>query len=250
MTRSAMGQPPNDALISVLITYRDHNGRQGDLPPSSFRESFTALQEITQSVLDTAGDGLSGYSQDFAAMQKGPSSFEIEVHAHLARGSAMLGRLRGRRSVSLVSLLDHLTNVLIALGDAICCLASHPDARVRYVEGYYGPYYEILDGGLAGMAVEARSMEVIVTPRFQEAFRPMMANFVQPWVAYVTFTQRVLGLEFMRRTQVLVNEHTRAFAHGAPLRVTEETLREAREAPDAVRSDQWVDEPLEEGAGW
>ena len=129
-----------------------------------------------------------------------------------------------------LSTLEHLADVLIDLGETACFMACHPEAEVRYVDGYYSPYYEFMQHGVAARAIDAQLLELIVAPEAAEGIRAILANLKQPGVAYATISKSIPRLRYTRRTQVPVNDRLREFADGAALHFTQDTLDAARAA--------------------
>ena len=208
------------------------------------RESFTGLQLLAGHILGTADNVLREYEQDFTIMQLGPSAFEIEIRALMRRPSRLRGRAAVKNQLLVVGILDYFTDVLIGLGEVGCFLANHPDCTVRYVNGAYGPYYEVVRGGTAVMALEAQLMELLLSPEAVEILRVLLANQKQPGVAYATLTKRVPGVHHMRRTVIPARAPLRDFADGGPLPLDLSSLEQARARLDHSRSDQWVSKPL------
>lgn len=227
---------PPSATVPVLVTYTDAQGHQLPLLQAQMRESFTGLQLLARHVLGVERKVLEGYTQDFTVMQMGPSALEIEIRAIPVRQNRLRGRAALKRHLRTVGVLDRFTDVLISLGELACFIARHPAAEVRFVSGCYGDYYEFLDGGRVVLAMEAPSVERLLEPDSVQIMRVILANQKQPGVAYCTLSKRILGVEHMRRTIVPANEHLRAFADGAPLHITRETLEVARARADPERN--------------
>lgn len=252
VARNALGTVPPKAHVIALITYRDARGQQLPLPQSQMRESFTGLQLLTQQLLGDAGGLLSGWGQDFSIMQLGPSVFEIEIQAVAPSQSRQRGRTAMKNHLIALGLLDHLTDVLIDMGEAACFMAGHPEAELRYMDGYYGPYYEFVCDGQAVRAIEAHLLELLVAPDAVDGIRAVVANLKQPGVSYATIAKRVPSLSYMRRTQVPANDRLREFANGGPLPFTCESLEAARANAPAELSDRNAPSPHapDAYAGW
>lgn len=228
MARNPLGTRSSTPQVSVLVAYRDAEGRQLPLPQAQTRESFTGLQLLTQRVLGFAGDLLSGFTQDFTIMQMGPSTFRIEVRASSTQDYRFFSRKAFYDQLAVTALLDHLTDVLTSVGTAGVYIANHPDVTVRYVEDDFGPYYELFDQGRAVLAVESGPLEKLLQPDGMAVLRALVANLKQPGLAYATLTQQTPGLTYVRRTQVSTTDALRRFAAGAPLPLTTEDLAAAR----------------------
>ncbi|QMS57135.1 hypothetical protein [Kocuria varians] len=229
MARNPLAARSRTPHVSVLVTYRDAEGRQLPLPQAQTRESFTGLQLLTKRVLGFAEDSLSGFTQDFTIRQMGPSTFSIEVRAAATHGIRLRGRRAAQEYLTVTAMLHHLTDVIMGVSVAGVYLANHPDVRVRYVEDDFGPYYELFNGDRAVMAVDASSLEGLLTPEGMGVLCALVANLKQPGLAYATITQHTPGLKYVRRTQVATTDALRAFAAGQPLPVTTQDLAEARE---------------------
>lgn len=232
-----------NARIPVLVTYTDERGLQLPLPQAQMRESFTGLQLLAGHILGTADNVLGEYEQDFTIMQLGPSAFEIEIRAVQRHPNRLRGRAAVKNQLLIVGILDYFTDVLIELGEVGCFLANHPDCAARYVDGAYGPYYELVVDGTAVLALEARTMELLLAPEAVEILRVILANQKQPGVAYCTLTRRVPGVHHMRRILIPASDALRDFAEGGPLSVDLTSLEEARARVDEFRSEQWASKP-------
>ena len=132
------------------------------------------------------------------------------------------------KHVMVLGLLEHLTDVLIDLGDVACFMAGHPTARLRYIDGYHGPYYEFIQDGQAVKTIDARLLELLVAPGSVDGIRAVVANLKQPGVAYATVAKRVPGLYYVSHVQVPANEHLRDFANGGSLPFSQACLDAAR----------------------
>lgn len=240
MAQHTPGVALSSATIPVLVTYTDEQGHQLPLPQAQMRESFTGLQMLARQVLGAEHEALKGYTQDFTMMQIGPSAFEIEIRATPLRQNRLRGRAALKRHLLLtVGVLDRFTDVLISQGELACFIACHPSAEVRFVSGCYDDYYEIMDKGRVVLAMAASSVERLLEPDSVQVMRVILANQKQPGVAYCTLSKRILGVAHMRRTIVPANQHLRAFADGAPLHITRETLEAARARADLERNVEW-----------
>ncbi|RLY94940.1 hypothetical protein EAE32_07460 [Kocuria tytonicola] len=243
MAARSAATPTGRARIPVLATYTDERGLQLPLPQAQMRESFTGLQLLAGHILGTADNVLEEYEQDFTIMQLGPSAFEIEIRAIKRRQNRLRGRAAVKNQLLAVGILDSFTEVLIGLGEVGCFLANHPDAEVRFVDGAYGPYYEVVQGGTAVLALEAQLMELLLSPEGVEILRVLVANQKQPGVAYCTLTKQVPGVQHMRRTVIPTSRPLRDFADGAQLPLDLRSLEQARARVDESRSAQWSSKP-------
>lgn len=228
VARNYLGTVPPKARVIVAVTYRDGDGRQLALPQSPLRESFTGLQLLTQQLLGDARGIISGWNQDFSIGQLGPSAFEIEVRAEAPKRVSLRRPATMTKHVMVLGLLEHLTDVLIDLGDVACFMAGHPTAHLRYIDGYHGPYYEFIQDGQAVKTIDARLLELLVAPGSVDGIRAVVANLKQPGVAYATVAKRVPGLYYVSHVQVPANEHLRDFANGGSLPFSQACLDAAR----------------------
>ena len=230
MARKSLTAQPPAAHISILAVYRARRGRQVSLTSASMRDSFTGLQYLSEYMLG-GREVLAGHEQDFTIMRVGPSAFELEVRALTPPGNRLRGPslLSERSRVS--GLLNQLTDALIIMGQAACCLANNPDATLRFIQGHYGEYFEVVRDGRVVGTVSDRLLKFLVDPAAADMLRALMAGLAQPHVAYATLTKRSAGLPVLSRTVVHVTDSMRSFVAGAELPFTEQHLAAARSNP-------------------